>query len=351
LLLSLAKLPNEEGLRSTDRSLAASTQLGLIPAAAGTAVALAVPWLAPALLPVSLAMPLLLLQDAIRYRGFARSRPAVPLVSDTLWLIGIAAGSLWATSLWGYSLAWAGAGALAAVVCIRPSWWTRHLFRCQAMPWLREHRSSGGFLWVEFITVSAVQQAATWVVAGTASLAAAGALRTGQALVSPLRLVSTAATVALMPRAVGQDRVRLVRSAIRYGAANGLLAVTFAGVLWVVPDDVGQAALGDTWVSARPVAALLVVAAGLSAVSQACLLIMKATGSFKESLRTRVPTAIVGLAAVTLGALFGAAVGAAIGLLASAAVGVVMWLLAARRALGKIAVAERDAEGAREHAG
>jgi O-antigen/teichoic acid export membrane protein len=220
----------------------------------------------------------------------------------------------------------------------------------QAAPWLREHRGSGGFLWAEFITVSVVQQAATWVVAGTASLGAAGALRAGQALVSPLRMVSSAATVALMPRVVGQGRVELVRSATRYGAANGLLAVAFVAVLWLVPNDVGAAALGDTWVSAQPVAALLVAAAGLNAVSQACLLIMKATGSFKESLRTRVPTAIIGLVAVTVGALLGAAVGAAIGSLVSAAAAVAMWLLAARRAVRRIAADERDVEGVREHA-
>lgn len=332
-LLSAPKM--DETVRSgyALRAAGVALRVGCIGGLLGIAVATAIPAIRPALLPIAALMPLLLLQDALRYDGFAKQRAGKALGSDVTWLVAAVTFSIPADSLWELSLAWAGAGAAAGLVFTapRPLW---QAVRTGAVgAWMRDHRDSSGFLFLEFATVSAVQQGATWIIAGTASLASAGILRAGQMFTAPLKLVQTAATIALLPRAVTMETPGLGAAARKYGFANAGLALAWAAAVLIVPVDAGRFVVGDAWPDARWVAGLLALGAAFNSLSQAALIVLKATGNFSTSAQLRLIVSSVSLAALTVGALLAEAVGAALGMLVGAVFGAALWSMGARRAL------------------
>jgi hypothetical protein len=169
------------------------------------------------------------------------------------------------------------------------------------------------------------------------SLAAAGAMRGGWVLFGPPTiLLAGLASVALSE---GSSEWR--RDPRRAEAFLGVLLLLVAvadglwGVaVWLAPDRLGSAVLGDTW----PGAHALVPALTVLAVSTASLGLgmagLRAAGQAARTMRVTIPAMLGVVAAGTIGAVLGEAEGAVWAMVAPTALGAVaLWwgLVALRR--------------------
>jgi O-antigen/teichoic acid export membrane protein len=207
---------------------------------------------------IGLLMPGLLLQDMWRMVFIAQGRPRSAFVNDLLWGIVqlavvyaliVADRESAATLLF----AWGGAALLVAgygVLQFRG----RPLVRA-SFGWLRKQSDLLVYYFASFITVMGANQITLLLIAGLGSPADVGALRAAQVVLGPLNLLGYALLAFAIPE-ISRRRPTGPR-AIR--AAVALSAILFAGnvalgaVLVTLPDEIGEALLGDTWASAQSV--------------------------------------------------------------------------------------------------
>ncbi|MFD7259529.1 hypothetical protein [Streptomyces sp. NPDC059874] len=248
-------LEKGEGLGAHCRSAAGFT--GAASAAAGAvlvAVGLALPGATGrAFLALGLVLPLVLMQDGLRYCFSALRTPERALAADALRLVcvvaalgaqpeGASAGRL--VLVWGVS-------ALPALTLglylLRP--YVRG-FRADLRPYLRRGHLGQRFV-VEFAVGNGSSQLAVLGLGVFATPLAVGALRGATTLFGPLNVLFNSAN-AFAPPVLG--RLRGKRATVRATALLGLvLAAVGAGwgaVLYALPDRLGRGLLGDTWSAA-----------------------------------------------------------------------------------------------------
>jgi O-antigen/teichoic acid export membrane protein len=300
-----------------------------------------------ALLALGAVLPGLLLQDTWRYAFFAAGRGRQAFVNDlaaaaALPALAALAETTHAVGL--FVLAWGGAGACAALVgalqarlapapIAGPSWIRSQ--RDLALPYLGEFAALGA------------GEAALFGVAGLAGLAAAGALRAGQILVGPLRVLFLGVRLAAVP-----EGVRLLRdprsspraAALRLSAGLAGVALAWGALLTLLPSSVGESLVGRSFGEARHVMVPLSLAmAGTGAVTGA-LIGLRALAAARRSLLSRVLVTPFMVAASIAGAAVAGAPGTAW------AVAGVTWLslgLWWRQFLAALAERRKPAEAAR----
>ncbi len=200
----------------TSRGAGATLTVGTCASVVFLVAAVLVPSFREALIPIGCMLPLLLLQDFGRYEAFARLSATRAIASDSIWLILILVAFPIADGLWQATWIWAASGAVACVA-FRPRLMLGGLARTGRLDWFTEHRSSGGFLSLEFVTLQAISQSSIWLIAGLGSLASAGIYRTGQVLVAP------GAFVGRIPDYCNASSP--IRQQNQYASSAGLLAV------------------------------------------------------------------------------------------------------------------------------
>ncbi|MFD9101890.1 hypothetical protein ACIRSJ_02265 [Streptomyces virginiae] len=248
-------LEKGDGLGAACRSAAGFTSA----ASAAVGVLLAVVGLAlpgatgRAFLALGLVLPLVLLQDGLRYCFSALRAPERALAADALRLVcvvaalalqpeGASAGRL--VLVWG----------LSALPALAVGLWLLRPYvrgsRADLRPYLRRGHLGQRFV-VEFAVGNGSSQLAVLGLGVFATPLAVGALRGATTLFGPLNVLFNSAN-AFGPPVLG--RLGGKRATVRATAALGVvLAAVGAGwatALYLLPDRLGRELLGDTWAAA-----------------------------------------------------------------------------------------------------
>ncbi|MEV7830216.1 hypothetical protein AB0P12_06255 [Streptomyces subrutilus] len=203
-----------------------------------------------AFLALGLVLPLVLLQDGLRYCFSALRVPQRALAADALRLVcvlaalaaqpqGASAGRL--VLVWGLS-------ALPALALglwlLRP--YVRGV-RADLRPYLRRGHLGQRFV-VEFAVGNGSSQLAVLGLGVFATPLAVGALRGATTLFGPLNVLFNSAN-AFGPPVVGRASGKrgVVRLTALMGGVLALLGAGWGAVLYALPDGVGARLLGDTW--------------------------------------------------------------------------------------------------------
>jgi O-antigen/teichoic acid export membrane protein len=300
-----------------------------------------------ALLALGVVLPGLVLQDTWRFAFFAAGRGQRAFVNDlaaaaALPALAVLSESTHAVGL--FVLAWGAAGTCAALAGTLQA-------RVAPAPiagpsWIRSQRDLAFPYLGEFAALGA-GEAALFGVAGLAGLAAAGALRAGQILVGPLRVLFLGVRLAAVPegvRLLHDPRSSPRAAALRLSAGLAGVALAWGALLTLLPSSIGESLVGRSWGEARHVMVPLSLAmAGTGAVTGA-LVGLRALAAARRSLLSRVLVTPFMVAASLAGAAAAGATGTAW------AVALVTWLslgLWWRQFLGALAERREPAEAAR----
>ncbi|MEV7593943.1 hypothetical protein AB0O42_27125 [Streptomyces sp. NPDC089922] len=248
-------LEKGEGLGAACRSAAgftaaASASVGVLLALVGLALPGAT---GRAFLALGLVLPLVLLQDGLRYCFSAVRAPERALAADALRLAcvvtalavqpeGASAGRL--VLVWG----------LSALPALGLGLWLLRPYvrgaRADLRPYLRRGHLGQRFV-VEFAVGNGSSQLAVLGLGVFATPLAVGALRGATTLFGPLNVLFNSAS-AFGPPVLGRFGGK--RATVRATAALGLvlaaLGAGWATALYLLPDRLGRELLGDTWAAA-----------------------------------------------------------------------------------------------------
>lgn len=211
------------------------------------------------LVAVSLAAPVVCLQDALRFGAVSQGRPAVALASDAVWLVVLLAalplaGRAGAGAVLGLWLGAAVAALVVAAVALRVVPDLRGAGR-----YLRtRHPTSESLSYGTLVTLGAGLVVTSTVTVGLGP-AAAGALRGASTLMGPLNVLHGFVNIALTPALVRRGRSGDVRSCAAVAGALVAVVAIWGTVLLLLPDDWGRVLLGDSWAGASTVLAFTVV--------------------------------------------------------------------------------------------
>ena len=299
-----------------------------------------------ALLALGAALPGLVLQDTWRYAFFAAGRGRAAFTNDLASAAAVpalAALSYATHAVALFVLVWGAAGILAALLASVQARFAPAPI--EAPSWIRRQADLGFPYLGEFAALGA-GEAALFGVAGVAGLAAAGALRAGQILVGPLRVLFLGVRLAAVP-----EGIRLLRdprsspraAAVRLSAILAGAALAWGAVLTMLPHSLGGSLVGRSWGEARHLMVPLSIAmAGTGAVTGA-VVGLRALAAARRSFRSR----IVVTPFMVLGTLAGAAVAGASG--TAWGIAIVTWLSVGlwwHQFLGALAERRRPAEAA-----
>ncbi len=252
-------------LRRTTASVLA-TSLLTATALAGFALLLSSPRAAVTVVVLAVASPILLLQDIQRYWAVAVGHPGHAVAADAVWFAVAFAGFVLPLALGtGTSAAvgaatWAAGALLSSLVLAFLGYLARPLWSGLG-GWLvadvrRGQLSADALL---ACVVPLVNGAAVAAVGGPQLIAA---IRGAATLFGPLNLLSATIPLALVPEAIRATRARAQRLFTLTTWTYGVLSVTLALVLHLLPNSTGSALLGETW----PLVQAIVLITGLEYV-------------------------------------------------------------------------------------
>ncbi len=277
---------------------------------------------APGFVILAVGLPFLMVQDVTRYLYLGQGVAARAARVDLVWLLVQLAGAVVVGALTTVTVelaiaTWAAGGFVAAVVGlggqgVRPG---------GGWSWLRRRVRTSSMFVVEYAAIHSAVQGTYLLVASLVSSAAAGALRGIETLFGPHSIVVVGTRPTLVQ--VLQDRGGPASTTALRKIAVGLIAVAVAtatGVM-LLPGQLGELVLGETWPSARslaPTFGAYAVAVALSAVPMVGL---RAIGRPGALARARSAEAVVSLGLVTMGALWADTRGAVVGLTIGSLIG------------------------------
>ncbi|MFD7319721.1 hypothetical protein ACFV9D_01305 [Streptomyces sp. NPDC059875] len=287
-----------------------------------------------ALLALGAVLPVVLVQDGLRYAFSALRQPHRALAADTLRLASAVPALLLqphGSSPARLVLVW-GLSALPAVllglVLLRPFVRNRP---GDPRRFLRKDHLGRRFA-IEFAVGNGSSQLAVLALGLLASPLLVGALRGATTLFGPLNTLFTSVN-AFGPPLLGRagSRRATVRAAVGLAAVLALVAIGWAAVLYALPDRVGRQLLGATWQSA---AELLPATGSQYAVMAAgtCALVTLRVLRPRATLSVQVVFSLLSVALMLGGGyVLGGAVGVAWGLAAGSALkAVAAWIRVSR---------------------
>ncbi|MFD5427618.1 hypothetical protein [Streptomyces sp. NPDC127084] len=329
-------------------SLAATAGGALLAVAGAATAAIGGGWTGTggAFLALGLVLPLVLVQDALRYAFSTLRRPGLALATDTLRLLCVvpalllqpqhtAPGTL--VAVWGLS------AVPALLLGLRLLW--PHVRGAQAdlRPYVRRGHLGQRFA-VEFAVGNASSQLAVLGLGLFAAPLAVGALRGASTLFGPLNVLFNSVN-AFGPPLLNRFGARraIARASALLGLVLSAVGLGWGLVLYALPDDMGRRLLGETWQSA---ASLLPATGAQYAVMGlgTCALVTLRVLSPRATLSVQVVFSLLSVVLMLGGyVLTGSALGAAWGLAAGSALkAVAAWTRVAR--LARVpAVEERSA--------
>ncbi|SEP22835.1 hypothetical protein [Trujillonella endophytica] len=266
------------------------------------------PGLALTVVVAGAALPLLCVQDHLRWIEYARGAPSRALVNNLIWTVasivlfliaqGVGDGPLPAAVC---VLLWVG-GAVPAVVFAGVR--GRISLRFSRSEWLRSHRGLAGNLVLDFSLTQATAQAATLVVAALAGPLEMAFIRKGQIWLGPATVAITGLLAALQPLLARRTATHGNRSTVRLAAGVGLAAgaglLAYGGLVVWLPETLAEAVVGPGWADVRPYLWPLAVQAAAGMLGGCLGLALRTTGQIGAQVRWRLFLAPVSLGIVTL---------------------------------------------------
>jgi O-antigen/teichoic acid export membrane protein len=266
-LVSWTVMVHPEDADSRPRAVLGSAVLlalgaALLVLAAGALLQLGDSGLGSSLLVVGALMPLLAVQEVGRFIAFAQAKPSRAIVIDVLWLVLTvvalcAIQLLGAMSLLWMVVGWGGTGALAGLWVFVQQGVPRG--RDISLTWLKERWD---FSWRSLVAASS---SATVALLGTALVAAVSgplavaAVRAALLLERPSTTVQTAVATSAGADIARErpDNAGLLAHQRRAMLVSIVVALLNFGVLFLIPDALGELVLGDVWHLVTPL--LLVI--------------------------------------------------------------------------------------------
>lgn len=253
---------------------------------------------------VGVALPVLLLQDTLRYQAFRRGKPAVAALLDGGWLLGsvlawplvVASGSPTVAAL-----CWGG-GALLGVLVSWPASRPRISAPSSAIAWWRrDARSVAVPLLLDSVIVAVSSQALIFVLAWMAGDSDLGTLRAGQIYFAPLLLVLAALALPLIPRLAQRPSGATTTVAFQLSAAMVALSC-FACILIIVAEPFLHALFYADSIQVPP-GLLIPIACQvvLSAAAGGLVAVAKARRRAGIIARSRLSSSVIGLALIVVG--------------------------------------------------
>ncbi|MET7523306.1 hypothetical protein ACFYSJ_25125 [Streptomyces sp. NPDC005248] len=293
-------------------------------------------WAGPggAFLALGLVLPLVLVQDGLRYAFSTLRRPGLALAADTLRLVCVvpalllqprhaAPGLL--VAVWGVS------AVPALLLGLRLLWPHVRGSRADLRPYVRRGHLGQRFV-VEFAVGNASSQLAVLGLGLFAAPLAVGALRGATTLFGPLNVLFNSVNAfgpPLLNRLGG--RRATTRATALLGLVLSAVGLAWGLVLYALPDHVGRQLLGDTW---RLAATLLPASGAQYAVMGlgTCALVTLRVLRPRATLSVQVVFSLLAVVLMLAGYLLtGSALGAAWGLAAGSALkAVAAWTRVAR---------------------
>ncbi|RCH64303.1 hypothetical protein DT019_33535 [Streptomyces sp. SDr-06] len=320
--------------RSSGTALGVGTAVGAVCLVVGLALGTSV---GTAFACLGAVLPGLLTQDAWRYAFFAAGTGRKAFVNDLVWGVALVPAMVVAAvvgSVAAFVLAWGASAAVAAVYGCFQSGIRPRLSGARA--WLRAHRDLGYRYLVENIGVSGASQLRAYGLGAIVGVSAVGVVRGAELLLGPFMAVLmglSLVTVAEAARVVRRAPHRLGRFCLLLGGAQAAAALAWGAALLLLPDRLGELALGDVWSAASrlivPVT-LGVAGAGLGTGAAAGL---RALAAARRSLRCQLFASACYVVGGLGGAAAGGTVGSAWGVAAATLSGSAVWWLQLRSAL------------------
>ncbi|MGW2863830.1 hypothetical protein [Streptomyces sp. NPDC001205] len=320
--------------RSSGTALGVGTAVGAVCLVVGLALGTSV---GTAFACLGAVLPGLLTQDAWRYAFFAAGTGRKAFVNDLVWGVALVPAMVVAAvvgSVAAFVLAWGASAAVAAVYGCFQSGIRPRLSGARA--WLRAHRDLGYRYLVENVGVSGASQLRAYGLGAIVGVSAVGVVRGAELLLGPFMAVLmglSLVTVAEAARVVRRAPHRLGRFCLLLGGAQAAAALAWGAALLLLPDRLGELALGDVWSAASrlivPVT-LGVAGAGLGTGAAAGL---RALAAARRSLRCQLFASACYVVGGLGGAAAGGTVGSAWGVAAATLSGSAVWWLQLRSAL------------------
>ncbi|WP_345136832.1 hypothetical protein [Streptomyces mexicanus] len=317
-------------------ALAATGVDALLGAVGAVTAAVTGGWAGPggAFLALGLVLPLVLVQDGLRYAFSTLRRPGLALAADTLRLVCVVPALLLQPrhSAPGLLVAVWGVSAVPALLLgLRLLWPHVRGIRADLRPYVRRGHLGQRFV-VEFAVGNASSQLAVLGLGLFAAPLAVGALRGATTLFGPLNVLFNSVN-AFGPPLLGRlgGRRAVARAAAVLGLVLCAVGLAWGLVLHALPARAGHQLLGATWQSA---AALLPASGAQYAVMGlgTCALVTLRVLSPRATLPVQVVFSLVSVVLMLGGYLLsGSALGAAWGLAAGSALkAVAAWTRVAR---------------------
>ncbi|MFJ3273886.1 hypothetical protein [Streptomyces sp. NPDC086776] len=293
-------------------------------------------WAGPggAFLALGLVLPLVLVQDGLRYAFSTLRRPGLALAADTLRLVCVvpalllqprhaAPGLL--VAVWGVS------AAPALLLGLRLLWPHVRGSRADLRPYVRRGHLGQRFV-VEFAVGNASSQLAVLGLGLFAAPLAVGALRGATTLFGPLNVLFNSVNAfgpPLLNRLGG--RRATTRATALLGLVLSAVGLAWGLVLYALPDHVGRQLLGDTWqltATLLPASGAQYAVMGLGTCALVTLRVLRP----RATLSVQVVFSLLAVVLMLAGYLLtGSALGAAWGLAAGSALkAVAAWTRVAR---------------------
>jgi O-antigen/teichoic acid export membrane protein len=331
-----------------ERVLGLSIVLGVLGGAVFL-VFLVFPTLRP-LVALGAILPALLVQDTLRYCLFARGSPTGALAADFVWMVveivlGAVAIITHETTVVVWVLVW-GLGAVVSVVALGA--WAR-LWPAfgGTLAWARLSMRMSLQMLGDFFLNTGAQQGIIFIVPVISSLRTLGALKAAQLAVSPLQVVLTSVSILVLPgisrAGVRGDMGKAMRRGAQVAALGISMGVIYAGVLAVLPADVGRVLFGDSWGRGARIAPIIALQIGFMGISFGALVFMRGTRTTGRILIVRTFVTPVNVALPIVGLLIGGLQGLALFMAATALLASVAWWRAARHAGSVVPVTAPEA--------
>jgi O-antigen/teichoic acid export membrane protein len=275
-------------------------------------------------------LPALLLQDSWRYAFFAAGQGRKSFINDAVWAVALIPAMIFAAqhgSVVGFVLAWGLSGAVAAGYgCVQMGMLPR---LDASWGWLRQQRDLGPRYLVENVSYSGSAQLRMYGVGAIAGLADVGAVRGADLLLGPwvavmmgLSLVAVAEAARVLRRS--PHRLRLFCLLLGCGQAAGIL-IWGLGLLFLLPDSVGQLVLGSVWQHASALILPTTLAMAGVSLSNGAAAGLRALGAARRSMRSQLITAVLYVTGGIWGAAVAGALGSAWGVAAATLLGSAVW--------------------------
>lgn len=313
--------------RATKQSTGAAVSIGLI---GGFGCLVAAPFFhgltRSVVLALGVVLPGLLLQDTWRFAFFAQARPWRAAANDLIWALVQFGALAWLLrgpnpSAASFVLAWGGGATFAAILGAGQAKLMPNPLL--AVSWLREQSSLAPRFAAEFLVTRGAAQLTFCIVGVIGGLAAVASLRASQILLSPLNILFLGVVGVAVPegvRLLPGSKAFFLRGVRVLSALLAALSLAWGVVLLLLPPNAGRHLLGGNWDGAHSLLPPMIVLFMAWAVSLGPSVGLRALAEASTSLRTRLVSAPLHVAAGTIGVALGGAFGAATGLAISSCI-------------------------------